>query len=131
MIDFTAWRALTADWAGGGFNSTLENLNRFLRALAHGEVFGKPSTREAVFTWRTSKENVSYGLGVIRIDLDRGDDAAVHGMGEIWGHIGASSCFMFYWPKADASFCGTFNQVACENAIIPFVSGAMGLVQPR
>ncbi len=128
-VDFTAWRALTADWAGGGLNSTLEDLNRFLRALARDEVFRKPSTRGAMFDWKLWSENAYYGLGVIRIDLDQDDDASRRGMGEIWGHIGASSCFMFYWPTADASFCGTFNQVACESAIVPLVVDAMRWIQ--
>lgn len=128
-VDFTAWRALTADWAGGGLDSTLEDLNRFLRALAHDEVFREVSTREAMFRWRAWSGNASYGLGVIRFDLDQDPDASRHGMGEIWGHFGASSCFMFYWPMADASFCGTFNQVACEGAIVPFLIDVMRLVQ--
>jgi len=128
-IDFTTWRALTADWAGGGLDSTPEDLNRFLRALAHNNIFRKPSTRETMFRWRAWSENASYGLGVIRFDLDQDPDDSRHGMGEIWGHIGASSCFMFYWPMADASFCGTFNQVTCENAIVPFVVDVMRLVR--
>jgi len=128
-VDFTAWRALTADWAGGGLNSTLEDLNRFLRALAHGDVFREPSTREAMFRWRTWEENASYGLGVIHIDLDRDSDPSRRGLGEIWGHIGASSCFMFYWPTQDATLCGTFNQVACECQIVPFVVEVMRLLQ--
>ena len=130
-VDFTAWRALTADWAGGGLNSTLEDLNRFLRALAHDEVFRETSTREEMFHWRAWSENASYGLGVIRFDLDEDLDASRHGMGEIWGHFGASSCFMFYWPMAEASFCGTFNQVTCESTIIPFLIDVMRLVQSR
>jgi D-alanyl-D-alanine carboxypeptidase len=123
--DFTLWRALTADCAGGGLDSTLADLNRFLRAFAHDEIFEKPATRAAMLDWRPWKGNVAYGLGTIRIDLDQDEDAAVHGLGEMWGHIGASSCFMFYWPQRDASLCGTFNQVACEGAIMPFVAGVM------
>jgi hypothetical protein len=74
---------------------------------------------------------VTYGLGVIRIDPDRDEDGAAHGMGEIWGHIGASSCFMFYWPQVDGSLCGTFNQVACQDAIMPFVIDVMRCLEPR
>ncbi|MFC2077327.1 serine hydrolase domain-containing protein [Candidatus Bipolaricaulota bacterium] len=128
-VDFTTWRALTADWAGGGLDSTLEDLNRFLRALSHGEVLRQPSTREAMFQWRTWSGNASYGLGAISFDLDQDPDASRHSMGQIWGHIGASSCFMFFWPMADASFCGTFNQVACESAIVPFVVNLMRLIR--
>jgi hypothetical protein len=74
---------------------------------------------------------VTYGLGVIRIDLDRDEDGAAHGLGEIWGRVGASSCFMFYWPQVDASLCGTFNQVACQTDIMPFVTAAMRCPEPR
>ncbi len=128
-IDFTEWRALTADWGGGGLNSTPEDLNRFLRALSRDAVFQEPSTRNMMFSWREWSGNASYGLGLMRFDLDRDTDASRHGMGTIWGHIGASSCFMFYWPKADASFCGTFNQVACESSVVPFVIELMRLIK--
>jgi D-alanyl-D-alanine carboxypeptidase len=127
-MDFTEWRALTADWAGGGLNSTPDDLNRFVRALARDTIFRKRTTRETMFRWKAWDDNASYGLGVVRFDLDQDSDSSRHGMGEIWGHMGASSCFMFYWPGADASFCGTFNQVACERAVIPFVVDLMRLI---
>jgi D-alanyl-D-alanine carboxypeptidase len=130
-IDFTTWRALTADWAGGGLNSTLEDLNRFLRALARGEIFEKASTERAMRDWKHWSGNASYGLGVLRFDLDRDSDASRHGLGEIWGHIGASSCFMFSWPAADATICGTFNQVACEREILPFVVDVMRAIDDQ
>jgi D-alanyl-D-alanine carboxypeptidase len=129
--DFTAWRALTADCAGGGLDSTVADLTRFIRAFAHDEIFQKQETRAAMLDWHLWKENVTYGLGVIRIDLDQDEDAAVHGLGEIWGHVGASSSFMFYWPQQDASLCGTLNQVACQNDIMPFVTAAMRCLEPR
>jgi len=128
-IDFTAWRALTADWAGGGLNSTTADLNRFIRALVGNRAFRKPSTRNSMFLWRPWSDNASYGLGLMRFDFERDSDASRHGLGEIWGHIGASGCFMFYWPRQDTSFCGTFNQVACEREILPFVVDLMRLVE--
>jgi D-alanyl-D-alanine carboxypeptidase len=127
--DFTEWRALTADWAGGGLNSTTEDLNRFVRALARDAIFEERATRETMFRWRTWSDNASYGLGVVHLDFDQDSDVTRHGLGEVWGHIGASSCFMFYWPRADASFCGTFNQVACQSAITPFLVDLMRLAE--
>ncbi len=124
-VDFTGWRALTADCAGGGLDSTVADLTRFLRAFARNQIFEKRETRAAMLDWQLWKGNVTYGLGVIRIDLDQDEDTSVHGLGEIWGHVGASSCFMFYWPQADAVLCGTFNQVACQDAIVPFVVEVM------
>jgi len=128
-MDFTQWRALTGDWAGGGLNSTPEDLNRFVRAQASDRIFDNRATLETMFRWRPWSDNASYGLGVMRFDLDQDSDASRHGLGEIWGHMGASGCFMFYWPKAEASFCGTFNQVACEREIYPFVASLMRLIE--
>lgn len=128
-LDFTGMRALTADCAGGGLDSTLADLNRFIRAFAHGEIFAKPETRAAMLDWRPWKGNITYGLGAIRIDLDRDDETFVHGLGEIWGHVGASGCYMFYWPQGGASLCGTFNQVACQDAILPFVGEALNILR--
>jgi D-alanyl-D-alanine carboxypeptidase len=107
-FDYTGWKSLSADWAGGGLQSTTEDLNRFLRAFVRNEIFSKPTTREEMFQWVKVEEDTSYGLGIIRGIYEE------KGLGEIWGHIGASSCFMFYWPDKDATFCGTFNQVKCE-----------------
>ena len=120
-LDFTGMRALTADCGGGGLDSTVADLNRFIRAFAHDEIFEDRATRAAMLDWRPWKDNITYGLGTICIDLDRDEEPSVHGLGEIWGHVGASGCFMFTWPQADASICGTFNQVACQDAILPFV----------
>ena len=129
-VDFTEWRALTADWAGGGLNSTLDDLNRFVRALARNEVFHHPETRETMFDWRPWMAHASYGLGVMQIDLDRAEDVTEHGLGQFWGHIGATGCFMFYWPIADASLCGTFNQTECERQIFPFVIDLLRMLRP-
>ncbi|MFX0116066.1 MAG: serine hydrolase domain-containing protein [Candidatus Hodarchaeota archaeon] len=107
-IDYTSWKALSADWAGGGLQSTTEDLNRFLRAFVRNEVFIKPATREEMFKWVKVEEDTFYGLGLVRGIFEENE------LVEIWGHIGASSCFLFYWPGRDATFCGTFNQVECE-----------------
>ena len=128
-VDFTQWRALTADWAGGGLNSTLDDLNRFIRALVQDRIFRNRSTREAMFRWRPWSDDASYGLGIMRLELERDPNSPQNATSEIWGHIGASGCFMFYWPAADASFCGTFNQTACERHIFPFAVQLMRLIE--
>ncbi len=111
-FDYASWRALSADWAGGGLQSTTEDLNRFLRAFVKKKIFKKPTTRDEMFKWVKVSEDTFYGLGVVRGLLEEG------AIREIWGHIGASSCFMFYWPERDATFCGTFNQVKCEGKFV-------------
>jgi CubicO group peptidase (beta-lactamase class C family) len=127
-IDYASWRALSADWAGGGLQTTTEDLNRFLRAFAANEVFDKPSTREEMFEWVSAGLDASdgaewlYGLGIIRVVSEGAE------LGEIWGHQGASSCFMYYWPEKDATFCGTFNQNRCEDKFIELLPLIAGII---
>lgn len=124
--DYSSWKALSADWAGGGLQSTTEDLNRFLRAFIRNEIFNKSSTRDEMFKWVKWMTHegleASYGLGIIRVIFEK------MGKEEIWGHIGASSCFMFYWPDNDTTFCGTFNQNRQETKFLDILPSLMELL---
>lgn len=106
--DYTSAESLTADWAGGALVTTAEDLDLLVRALANDSVFTSPSTRRAMFGWtRTGEAGVYYGLGVRRFTTGAIDPP---GYGEVWGHTGSSKSFALYWPKRDATICGTLNQ---------------------
>jgi CubicO group peptidase (beta-lactamase class C family) len=104
---------MTADWAGGGLISTTEDLNRFLRRFVQNHIFEEPSTKDTMFTWTESGPFHNYGLGVSRVLFDRSEAPQHSGLGEIWGHIGSSDNFIFYWPDRNTTMVGTLNQIEC------------------
>ncbi len=127
-MDYAPWRTMSADWAGGGLQTTTEDLNRFLRAFVADKIFAQPASREAMLVWRETGKgdddvDIDYGLGVIRGIYKRPP------LGEIWGHQGASSCFMYYWPRQDATFCGTFNQNRHEGKFIELLPRIAALIE--
>lgn len=98
-------RRQSADWAGGGLISTASDLERFLRGLASGKLFKNPKTPDLMLdTVRTGDADVSYGLGLYVIQLDKN-------LGKLWGHDGNGNSFAYFWPEKGITFTGTLNQV--------------------
>ncbi len=107
-LDYTGARSVSADWAGGGLTTTVEDLQRFVRAFADDRIFRDPSTRREMLGWRpTGEKGVYYGLGVRRFAPG---ELGMPGYGEVWGHTGALGSFALYWPEEEAVLAGTLNQ---------------------
>lgn len=107
-LDYTRARSVSADWAGGGLTTTVEDLRRFVRAFADDRIFRDPSTRREMLGWLpTGEKGVYYGLGVRRFALE---ELGMPGYGEVWGHTGALGSFVLYWPEEGAVLAGTLNQ---------------------
>ena len=118
-IDYTTFRSISADWAGGGLVTTAEDMTRFLRAFVDNRIFAQPDTREAMLDWVLWQgDTVDYGLGVMRI---RGKTFT------LWGHLGVGQAFMLYWPDGDVTLCGTMNQN--EVQIGPLLSQVLKAVE--
>ncbi len=93
----------SADWAGGGLVSTTRDLDLFLRGVASGQLFRNPRTLDSMREAVPVEQDISYGLGLYRVQLD-------HGQGELWGHDGHGNSFAYYWPQRDVTITGTLNQ---------------------
>ena len=107
-------RSVSADWAGGGLVTTVDDLTRFIRAFADGRVFRNRSSRAQMLTWTpTGEPGVYYGLGVRRFVPE---EQGMPELGENWGHTGFLKSYMLYWPERDATICGTLNQAAAPGA---------------
>ena len=102
--DMTLLRHNSADWGGGGLASTCEDLHRFLRGIATGDLFQDPSSLEQMQAWRpTGEPAIEYGLGLFRVFV-------APAYGHVWGHDGYGNSFAYYWPERDATLTGTLNQ---------------------
>ena len=111
-VDYTDWKSVSADWAGGGLVSTVEDLSRFLRAFSDDEIFMDPQSRTEMLSWRPMGYlGLYYGLGVTRINLA---EMGVPGVGDIWGHDGFPQSFMYYWPQQQVTIVGTLNQALSD-----------------
>ena len=114
--DMYAHRHNSADWAGGGLVSSVQDLEIFLHALAVGDLLDQRTSLNTMQQWiPTGMTDVEYGLGLFRIDLD--------GLGELWGHDGYGNSWMYYWPQQQVTFIGTLNQ--SENDWWPLVETAI------
>ncbi len=115
--DMTGHTHLSADWAGGGLISSSRDLALFIRGLMRGDLFRDPASLDAMrITHPTGAVDVSYGLGLYRLQLD-------DGLGALFGHDGYGTAFMYYWPERDITFTGTLNQA--ENDWWPLVEAAI------
>ncbi len=128
-LDYTGFRSLSADWAGGGLQTTTEDLNRFIQAFAKNTIFTNPSTRDEMLKGIKIDEGTYYGLGVVRCVFDELKEPKFAGLGEIWGHQGASGSFMYYWLDEDVSICGTLNQEECQGRIGEIVADIMMMIR--
>lgn len=97
------------EWGGGGVVTTLEDLDRFVLALAEGRLFGSPATLEAMLPADEIEPGFGYGLGILLLRPPG------H---ELWGHDGAIGCFAFYVPGAQAVVVATVNQVATDPSLL-------------
>lgn len=101
--DLYARTRQSADWASGGLVSSTRDLSIFMHALAEGEIFADPATLEDMRTTvPTGQPDVYYGLGIFVVVLDDG--------GELWGHDGYGTAFMYYSEGDRHVHVGTLNQ---------------------
>ncbi len=65
--DLSGKKSLSADWAGGGVASTMQDLQRFAQALSKGRLV-KPETLASMSETRNKFETgIHYGLGIMTL----------------------------------------------------------------
>ena len=112
----------TADWAGGGLVSNVDELSVFAKALANGRVV-PPPVLEEMFEWRFraldparhSPGFLGYGFGVEARDL--------HGL-LFRGHRGHWGAWMHVHPETGITVTGTVNDAQRPPHAV--VAGAVG-----
>lgn len=109
-VDVSDYDSLS--WFRGDVVSTVDDLNRFMRAWADDEIFSDPASMEAMTEWVSMADAgfpaYSYGLGLMQTDFNEWDMPEV---GVVLGHPSIWNGFLFYWPKQNIVFAGTINQV--------------------
>lgn len=106
-VDVVAAKLNTsADWAGGGLVSTVEDLNVFVRAVFSGKLLQHKTTLEEMTKpLGTLAEGSEYGLGLMKSTTEAKQHA-------YWGHAGFWGVGMYYCPASDVSVVFCRNQLA-------------------
>jgi D-alanyl-D-alanine carboxypeptidase len=91
--------------------STVEDTERFLRALIHGQLFVDPATYRSMHErWNRIGFPLRYGLGTMRFPINR-----LAGPGRrpatLLGHSGATGSWLFHCPELDVILTGTVDQI--------------------
>ena len=100
------------EWAGGGIVSTTQDLATFITELFNGRFFTSSTTLDKMKnTSQSEKFGATYGLGLIRYDID---DLVFYGHGGFYGSL------MVYDPLNRLVLCANIGQ-----AIPPYDSGEL------
>jgi D-alanyl-D-alanine carboxypeptidase len=104
-VDVVAAKLNTsADWAGSGLVSTVEDLNVFVRAIFSGKLFQHKATlKEMTKPLGTLPDGNEYCLGLTKSVTECGQHA-------YWGHGGLWGAGMFYCPASTVSVVFCRNQ---------------------
>eukprot|EP00930_Biecheleria_cincta_P010514 TRINITY_DN112674_c0_g1_i1.p1 TRINITY_DN112674_c0_g1~~TRINITY_DN112674_c0_g1_i1.p1 ORF type:complete len:393 (-),score=65.58 TRINITY_DN112674_c0_g1_i1:293-1471(-) len=119
---------LTADsFAGGGIVTNAEDLQKLMLAINTGRLFpgGGRATLEKMMCWKQMPCGMSYGLGLMRVELEEASCCArlfrkCPLEGHLWGHVGFGGAFAFVWERPDhpedvTIIVGTTSNEACES----------------
>jgi CubicO group peptidase (beta-lactamase class C family) len=101
-LDVTEHQMQSADWAGGGIYSTLEDQMNFFSTLFFAERLLTKESRKEMLSWRRAYRNYEYGLGLYRIKVAK-DMTLI-------GNEGIHEAFGFLWEEFDILFTGSLNQ---------------------
>jgi len=110
------------DWGGGGIVSTADEVNRFFKALLHGELFAQPGTLATMLAAADrgfGNDEFDYGYGLMK--------RTIAGL-TFYGHGGAYDCDMFHCPEQGISICMTLNQMLTHGRRNVFVTRSVELV---
>lgn len=106
--EVSRFRSLTADWAGGGVVSTLDDLLAFQKALHSGRLV-KPETLQRMMQARHEfRSGIHYGLGIMEIRFEE-FFFLLKGLPRVYGHIGILSTHLFYDPESNTHIILNFG----------------------
>ncbi len=121
---------ISASWAGCAVVSTLEDMRKFMRAFAGGELLSEATMARMRSDARVFEDvkGIDYGYGLMLLDFP-GLSPFLAGFPPAWGHSGSTGAFLYYCPELDAVFAGTLDQQATESEHMMLVIEAIGVLR--
>ncbi len=116
--EISAYRSLSADWAGGAIVSTGKDLIHFQQALREGKLVST-ETFKAMQNWVPEEKGMVYGYGLRKISFRKLFFTLPKWT--VIGHSGLNGTFMYYSPELDVYLAGTLNQLEASKASVLFM----------
>lgn len=110
-VDVSGYRSLSADWAGGGIVSTLDDLARFSVALHGGELVTENQLAEMKRVRHRFRPGIHYGTGFMSLRFAE-FFFLLRKLPQPTGHIGVLATHMFYDETNDAHIIMNFGSTA-------------------
>ena len=105
-INVVKYRSMSVDHAGGGVTAPLEDMLKFMRALAQGHLLSAETLRRMDECAKFSV-GIDYGYGIMKI---RRVPILMPARYNCWGNAGQTGAFMFYHPGLGVYLIGSLNQ---------------------
>ncbi len=99
-VDMRLANSLSCDFAGGGLQTTAQDLALFLKGLFNGKLISKDSLRLMMEAKHSFHGIMRYGLGLIEIKFHR-LVPWMRNYPSLYGGLGSLSVHAFYDPKND------------------------------
>ncbi len=116
--------SMSMAYADGAIAAPLEDLLKFMRALAQGQLL-RPDTFEQMNDRARFMPGIDYGYGMMII---RPVPLLMPGRYACWGNAGSTGAFMFYHPGLDAHLIGSLNQFRYHAKGIRFMLGVIDIL---
>ena len=110
------------DYAGGGIVGPLEDLLKFMKALANNEIIKEDTLEKMMKDRRKHSLGIDYGYGIWQLKTI---PLFMPKKYNSWGAVGATGAFMFYHPKMDTYLIGNFNDLSYEKKCLRFMGNVI------
>lgn len=107
-VDVSPFPSISADWAGGGIISTLDDLARFSVALQGGELVSAEQLADMKRVRHRFRPGIHYGTGFMTLRFAE-FFFTLRGLPEPTGHIGVLGTHVFYDATHDATIVMNFG----------------------
>ncbi len=125
-VEISAFKSLSADWAGGGLATTAQDLLKFHNALFEEKLISKKGLR-AMQQWTEESFGLSYGYGLRKLDLKKINPDFERLT--LIGHSGTTGSFMYYCKELELYFTGTFNQTDYQRKHVAFLMQVLAVIK--
>ena len=124
--DLSAFKSLSADWAGGGIVSTTSDLITFQEALFTDKLLTS-ETLKMMQQWLLETQGMYYGYGLRKIVFNEIHPSLPNI--EVMGHSGSTGSFLYYCPSLDTYISGTLNQADEVRDSIVLIANILKIVK--
>lgn len=114
------------DYSGGGVVAPRTDLLKFMKALVSHRVVADATLERMRSDSRRKHLGIRYGYAIWEIVPV---PVIMPARFSCWGVLGITGAFMFYHPRLDAYFIGTFNDSSWQRKAIRFLMRLIGEVE--